>query len=117
MSAMQDGERDSCPGRHNRLPLAGHSAAESDGARDSRSALQSLQGKSGTSKCAATVQMFLAAGGRRSTFRAAARCDSDRTFRIKKNSLWRAMMKYPDGQEVRLGDRVKLGRNEQGIVV
>ena len=26
-------------------------------------------------------------------------------------------MKYPDGQEVRLGDRVKLGRNEQGIVV
>lgn len=26
-------------------------------------------------------------------------------------------MKYPDGQEVRLGDRVKLGRDENGIVV
>ena len=26
-------------------------------------------------------------------------------------------MKYPDGQEVRLGDRVKLGKDEGGIVV
>lgn len=26
-------------------------------------------------------------------------------------------MKYPDGQEVRLGDRVKLGENGGGIVV
>ena len=26
-------------------------------------------------------------------------------------------MKYPDGQEIRLGDRVKLGRNEEGVVV
>jgi hypothetical protein len=29
------------------------------------------------------------------------------------NCHWKEMMKYPDGQEVRLGDRVKLG----GIVV
>jgi hypothetical protein len=26
-------------------------------------------------------------------------------------------MKYPDGQEVRLGDRVKLGQDDGGIVV
>lgn len=26
-------------------------------------------------------------------------------------------MRYPDGQEVRLGDRVKLGEDEGGIVV
>jgi hypothetical protein len=26
-------------------------------------------------------------------------------------------MKYPDGQEVRLGDRVKLGQDDSGIVV
>ena len=26
-------------------------------------------------------------------------------------------MKYPDGQEVKLGDRVKLGRDEVGVVV
>lgn len=26
-------------------------------------------------------------------------------------------MKYPDGQEVKLGDRVKLGQDEGGIVV
>jgi hypothetical protein len=26
-------------------------------------------------------------------------------------------MKYPDGQEVRLGDRVKLGQDDSGVVV
>ncbi|MDD4616017.1 MAG: hypothetical protein PHW76_02725 [Alphaproteobacteria bacterium] len=26
-------------------------------------------------------------------------------------------MKYPDGQEVQLGDRVELGKNEAGVVV
>ena len=26
-------------------------------------------------------------------------------------------MKYPDGQEVRLGDRVKLGHDDGGVVV
>jgi hypothetical protein len=26
-------------------------------------------------------------------------------------------MKYPDGQEVRVGDRVKLGDDDQGVVV
>lgn len=26
-------------------------------------------------------------------------------------------MKYPDGQEVRLGDRVKLGQDDGGVVV
>jgi len=26
-------------------------------------------------------------------------------------------MKYPDGQEVRLGDKVKLGQDEGGVVV
>ncbi len=26
-------------------------------------------------------------------------------------------MKYPDGQEVRLGDRVRLGQDDSGIVV
>jgi len=82
MSAMQDGERDNCPGRHDRIPPAGHSAAESDRAWDSRPALQPLQSESGTSKCTATVQMFLAAGGRCSTLRAAGRCDSYRTFRL-----------------------------------